>query len=903
MPEGHTTLYAKWTPDQVSYTVEHYIKGLDGQYTLLKTDKPKGYTGDLTNITPNSYTGFTAQPFNQQVIAPDGSTHIAVYYDRNSYELKFVIDEERDITINMPYGSAIVAPSSPYKQGYIFNGWDKQVSATMPDSALTYIARWSPSPNTPYMVKHYLESLEGSYVLDYTEGKSGTTERSTSATDRTYTGFTVKKPISQKTILPDGSTVVEVYYDRNSHPITWNLNGGEIPDGISYTNGTVKYGTPIVAPVPTLKGYDFDGWYTNSALTSRYNPGTMPNAPLNLYAKWVEGQTTYTVRHIRQVPDGTFPDSGGLVETQAMNGITGAYTEAAHKSYVGYKIPNIKQEIIKSDGSTVVDIYYYAYSYTVYFDGNEPDGGNMPSQTFLYGDTRGLLPNGYQKANYAFTGWNTKYNGSDMNYDDGAPLMNLIPMMRSDLTITLYAQWKFDYVIVSFNSNQGSGSSVPTTAESKQVPYGGTYGTLPTVSRDGYKFIGWYTAPIEGTRVYPETKVTVRSNHVLYALWMPVNYTVNFDANGGGGTMPAQTFTYDVEQNLTPNGFTREGYTFKGWNTKANGFGIAYQNKATVKNLTDQMNDIITLYAQWTDESEAAKIGSEFYLTLQEAVLEVQDGETIQLLRDTNENVEIPGSVSASFILDLNGNTLDGIELYAIKRTGTGSIIIIDNTGVGKITSADPDPASGTIVCDGSLNIEGGTIDNTHENGNAIYTDGSGTITLSGGNIKALGGIAVDNRSGGRINISGGTVSNTGGSRVLYCSNPEGKVTISGTALPTSKYSNYFSMIEFSFPENDSGDTSEDGTGDVPASKTVLEIQGGKIDNTGTGWTIKINDTNNYRVYISGPSTIKGSGKIMNTQPYVEEGLEITTSRDYDGMTTEEYNENNISKYRYLKFE
>ena len=613
MPEGHTTLYAKWVPDLVTYTVEHYKKELDGRYVLVKTNRLRGYTGDLTSAAPENYAGFTAQQPKQQIIAPEGSTRILVYYNRNSYELKFVLDENNDITMNMPYGSTIVPPSNPYKQGYTFAGWDKIVRSTMPDDALTYTARWTPKTDTYYRVNHYTENLHGTFALVETEGKFGTTGKSTNATDKTFTGFTVKKPITQKTILPDGSTVVEIYYDRKSHLLSWNFNGGEVPAGTSYTDGTVKYGTTLVMPTLKRTGYAFEGWYKDALLTKKlgYSETTMPDTPLTLYAKWVEGQTTYTVKHIRQSYDGSFPESGELVETFTPYGKTGELTAVTAKNYTGYRKPTVNNMIIEADGSTVLELKYYAYSYTIYFDGNEPDGGNMGSQTFLHGDPKGLLANGYTKANHAFTGWNTSAYGIGLSYAVGTPVMDLVSRMDFYLTLTLYAQWKFDHIIVSFDSNQGSGSSVPTTAANIQAPYLGNYGALPTVSRNGYTFAGWYTAKSGGTEVTSSTKVTSTSNQTLYARWMPIFYDVEFNANGGSNTMEAQTFCYDAAAGeLTANAFTRLGYTFNGWNTKADGSGRSYANRASVRNLTYTANDVITLYAQWIANTYVVKFNA-----------------------------------------------------------------------------------------------------------------------------------------------------------------------------------------------------------------------------------------------------------------------------------------------------
>ena len=79
---------------------------------------------------------------------------------------------------------------------------------------------------------------------------------------------------------------------------------------------------------------------------------------------------------------------------------------------------------------------------------------------------------------------------------------------------TLYAHWTPREYTVYFDPNGGSISTI-----SKKVTYGEAYGTLPTPTRDGYTFKGWYTAASGGSRVRTSTTVTTASDHTLYAHW------------------------------------------------------------------------------------------------------------------------------------------------------------------------------------------------------------------------------------------------------------------------------------------------------------------------------------------------------------------------------------------------
>ena len=75
-------------------------------------------------------------------------------------------------------------------------------------------------------------------------------------------------------------------------------------------------------------------------------------------------------------------------------------------------------------------------------------------------------------------------------------------------------------------------------------------------------------------------------------------YTIHYDANGGTGTMADQYVFVNVATNLTANSFTRNGHSFDGWNTAADGNGTDYTDGASVTNLAASGSSI-TLYAKW----------------------------------------------------------------------------------------------------------------------------------------------------------------------------------------------------------------------------------------------------------------------------------------------------------------
>ena len=87
----------------------------------------------------------------------------------------------------------------------------------------------------------------------------------------------------------------------------------------------------------------------------------------------------------------------------------------------------------------------------------------------------------------------------------------------------------------------------------------------------------------------------------LFPMFITNTYTITYHANATDavGTTASSHHTYDKSASLTANGFTRSGYMFLGWNTTADGSGTTYTDMQEVKNLTDQNNVNIDLYAMW----------------------------------------------------------------------------------------------------------------------------------------------------------------------------------------------------------------------------------------------------------------------------------------------------------------
>jgi uncharacterized repeat protein (TIGR02543 family) len=218
--------------------------------------------------------------------------------------------------------------------------------------------------------------------------------------------------------------------------------------------------------------------------------------------------------------------------------------------------------------------------------------GNAPS-AFTSPGTSTTLPlgTGLSKSGYTFGGWSTTSGGSAVS-----------STYSSTISRTLYAIWTANQYVITYLANSGSGTQ---TAGSYTT--GATATSLPsttTFTRTGYTFGGWATS---ATSTTPVTSYSTSANVSFYAIWIHGTYTVTYNANGGSGTMAAQTS--NATANLNANTFTYTDRVFNGWNTSADGSGILYSNSASYPFLAN-----ITLYAQWgnviTFSSQGATSGT-----------------------------------------------------------------------------------------------------------------------------------------------------------------------------------------------------------------------------------------------------------------------------------------------------
>lgn len=190
---------------------------------------------------------------------------------------------------------------------------------------------------------------------------------------------------------------------------------------------------------------------------------------------------------------------------------------------------------------------------------------------------------------------------------------------------TVYAVWVSSGVTLTYNVNTPEGITPPVTPNGITVPYNTVindtsgWKTGSTTIIPGYRFLGWYTDPrdvIEPTDprceiyptlticqpqtvpLYPSWDKALTADITVYAHWERADTQVMYDANGGKGshapTDGRQHSTIAMPSDVSRS-FSRDGYSFAGWNTKPDGSGVSYKDGDGVP-VEDKA---VTLYAQW----------------------------------------------------------------------------------------------------------------------------------------------------------------------------------------------------------------------------------------------------------------------------------------------------------------
>lgn len=329
-----------------------------------------------------------------------------------------------------------------------------------------------------------------------------------------------------------------------------------------------------------IPGYRFDGWYTAPNGGGRYDFNTPLTDNVTVYAHWIGNG--YTVRFTGNgATGGNTPDQAfqyNIGQNLHRNGFTrDGYT------FTGWKRADNQQAY--GDGQWVTNLttqpngivtmvaQWSANEAHIRYNPNPPAGktagGNgTPNWDGHTGDTPAIRGNGWTIDGYTFAGWTTSPDGGGTKYAPGAS-------WTANGTLTLYAQWTPGEAGLTYDGNGATGG--------KTDPQNGVTDQKVNVrqngfTRDGYTFVRWDTqADCRGKAVNPGDKWTLQGSSTLYACWTGNMQPLTYHGNGAtDGNTAAQSGKTGDELTTNANGFTRDGYTFVEWNTKADGTGGHY---------------------------------------------------------------------------------------------------------------------------------------------------------------------------------------------------------------------------------------------------------------------------------------------------------------------------------------
>ena len=269
-PDGTTVVIIKYDRKIITVTVNLDGGNINGKENNIivkgKFEKTTGLSVKDPNKTNCKFGGWSKDI--PKTFPPDDVEIKALW--GNIYTVKYQTEKDTDSTPTTIRGlenTILSAEQLPElsETGWIFEGWyDGETKAISGEYVITkdvtLVAKWSPATVT-YTVKHCQQNIEDDEYnfLVIEEQLSGKTEELTAALAKDYPGFTAQN-ITQSRIAADGSTIVKVYYDRETINLTFNLDGGNIDGNLEDVVVSGKYGTNVSVPEPIKAGCKFIGW-------------------------------------------------------------------------------------------------------------------------------------------------------------------------------------------------------------------------------------------------------------------------------------------------------------------------------------------------------------------------------------------------------------------------------------------------------------------------------------------------------------------------------------------------------------------------------------------------------------------------------------------------------------------
>lgn len=326
------------------------------RFSSVDTDEP-AETGDASDATPTP--------------APD------TYHIRINYVFEDGQQAANPWTAKLAAGSSYSATVvSPAIVGYAPDQANVEVKVTNIDGDVAYKVTYKPS-EVNYAVRHYVQNTmdDGYTLVDTATGTAFTNAHVSSLGDlsKEYKGCYSLLYDNTVRIAADGSTVIDIKYDRYYYLLNFNLDGGYGVEPIY-----ARFGAPVSVGRPTKAGYTFAGW-------DKELPGTVPANNDKFTAKWREDKAGFTVvfwyENADPETDGTYKYSvaGTYTPADVAPGTSVKSDDYKDQSFTGrddahftYNADKTETVTVAGDGSTVLNVYFTRNMYTLEFvDGTE----------------------------------------------------------------------------------------------------------------------------------------------------------------------------------------------------------------------------------------------------------------------------------------------------------------------------------------------------------------------------------------------------------------------------------------------------------------------------------------------------------------------------------------------------
>lgn len=423
--------------------------------------------------------------------------------------------------------------------------------------------------------------------------------------DATNVEFLNKESVSD--LVESGTITLYAVWGQNQYTIRFDANGG------SGTMPMVLLDCGATVTLPTnefqREGYLFLGWAKNkSARKATYQDAQQINSLTNvrdgvvsLYAVWSVKEYTiqYNANGGSGFMFGQYVLYGNDATLRRNNYSRPMFTFLGWSRNADAVTPEfLDGEIVRDlaeSGTVTLYAVWESSKYTICYEANG-GSGTMQNTVAECAALATLSPNTFTRQGYHFIGWSKNDRATNVDYTDAEQIGSLSSVANKQ--ISLYAVWEPNEYVVRFNANGGTGSM------NDQAFVYDREANLSTCEfeKTGFEFAGWASFAVSSDVSYTNGQkvknLSEQGTIELYAIWEKVRYTVEFNANGGTGSMSNITFEYGQTITLHKNTFSRDGYRFMGWSTDPSAVSATYQDHATVGDLYGK-GKTITLYAVW----------------------------------------------------------------------------------------------------------------------------------------------------------------------------------------------------------------------------------------------------------------------------------------------------------------